>query len=137
MSDKTELLKEDLNLTAQMDERLKKLETLLDEALAKETPESLTEWLLSKRSIAPIEQVEQPKEKAKELFEKYQNLLIANYDLDGEDYLTKAHSKQCAIIAVDEILKHIPEKTYGTKKGYYPNPKFEFYKEVKNHLNNM
>jgi hypothetical protein len=40
---------EDLSLIEQMDVRLKYLEALLDEALEKETPESLKQWLASKR----------------------------------------------------------------------------------------
>jgi hypothetical protein len=44
------------------------------------------------------------KDKSNHLYLKYLNLLISNYDLDGEDYLTKVHAKQCAIIAVDEII---------------------------------
>lgn len=54
-----ELPKSDKELIADMNERLKKLEILLDEALAKETPESLTQWLLSKRSIAPVDTKEE------------------------------------------------------------------------------
>ena len=40
---------EDLSLIEQIDKRLKYLEALLDEALEKETPESLKQWLEGKR----------------------------------------------------------------------------------------
>jgi hypothetical protein len=70
-------------------------------------------------------------EEAKELFEKYQNLLIANYDLDGEDYLTKAHAKQCALIAVDVILYNIPKTR---SKPQLNQANIDYWNDVKNHL---
>jgi hypothetical protein len=50
-----------------------------------------------------------PKEKAKELLYKYYNLI----DLE----LNYLESKQCALIAVDEILKAVdnPDETYLMK----------------------
>ena len=70
-------------------------------------------------------------EKSHHLYLKYLNLLIANYDLDGEDYLTKAHAKQCAIIAVDEILN-----CTNDNDGYINCDK-TYWQEVKNHLNKL
>ena len=41
-----------------------------------------------------------PKEKAKELFSKYQNIYITEDSMGIDDEL----AKQCALIAVDEII---------------------------------
>jgi hypothetical protein len=74
-----------------------------------------------------------PKEKAKELIEKYLKLDI---EIGGQydGYLTmKMHdAKQCALIAVDEILSIdvlIDEDTWVSKTSY-----LEYWKEVKKEL---
>jgi hypothetical protein len=56
-----------------------------------------------------------PKEKAKELFQKYR--LLEN----GESWINNYNSKQCASICVDEILS-----TYIDI-----DPKLSYWKEVK------
>ena len=62
-----------------------------------------------------------PKEKAEELVEKFTDLE------DGEMYIGKA--KQCAIIAVDEILSFIEDDREGFSwKKYYQEVKQEIEK---------
>ena len=49
-----------------------------------------------------------PKEKAKELVEKYRNVSISFIDsIEGacDMYINNEDAKECALIAVDEILK--------------------------------
>lgn len=52
-----------------------------------------------------------PKEKAKELIEKYRSISL----------LEKYNSKECALIAVNEILsEHFGDDSeYGTRRYYY------------------
>lgn len=61
-----------------------------------------------------------PKEKAKDLIEKYQFVKIANYTSMFE-------VKQCALIAVDEILEVISFNKYDDK--YWEEE--EYWNEVK------
>jgi hypothetical protein len=49
-----------------------------------------------------------PKEKAKELVERYINL----YPHQREDYLNNEDAELCALIAVDEIIKSNPTTFY-------------------------
>lgn len=68
-----------------------------------------------------------PKEKAKELFKKY---TIATWiKLDEIKYLTTIPTaKECALIAVDEILNVIPDNNgWQTKREYW----FEVKQEIK------
>lgn len=66
-----------------------------------------------------------PKEKAFHLHYKYIREIIA----DNEK------AKQCALIAIDEILNSEPKKAYFIK-GYWMTPK-TYWDEVKNELNKM
>lgn len=62
-----------------------------------------------------------PKEKAGELFKKY----FRDSDLLVED-LTWIQAKECALIAVDEILV-----------GYMTNPKVKYWNEVKQEIEKL
>lgn len=62
-----------------------------------------------------------PKETAKELFSKYAMYLRANLMYDEEAI---EDAKQCAIIAVDEILKHC----YEVMKPFWEEVKQEIEK---------
>jgi hypothetical protein len=62
-----------------------------------------------------------PKEKAKELFDKYAYNI--NFDSTYDDCI--GQSKQCALIAVDEILKAV--------EGKYD----EYWQEVKQQILNL
>ena len=77
-----------------------------------------------------------PKEKANELIEKFKpnvycyygsGMLSNTYDDDTAVY----YSKQCAIIAVDEILKAIPMYTGNL------NQTWKYYNEVKTELEKL
>ncbi len=62
-----------------------------------------------------------PKEKAKELFDKY------NYFLPDAIEINKEHLKYCSLIAVDEILN-------ATNSIYVFNSLNEYWKEVKKEI---
>ena len=70
-----------------------------------------------------------PKEKAKELVEKFSDLE------DGEMYIGKA--KQCALIAVDEIINSL--ENYGKESDELQNMEndFRYWQEVKQELLKM
>jgi hypothetical protein len=71
-----------------------------------------------------------PKEKARELVDKFSDLE------DGEMYIGKA--KLCALIAVDEILKTDPMIIWGesdTGIDYKSND--EYWNEVKQEINKL
>jgi len=74
-----------------------------------------------------------PKEKALELVEKYHK----EYDLLFWD-LSWIQAKQCALIAVDEILKILPTNEYLEDVGkYIENRERVYYKEVKQEIENL
>ena len=64
-----------------------------------------------------------PKEKAKELYEKFFYTIPSISDKGQLEHET---SKQCALIAVDEILSDM-----GADRGY------EFWSNVKNEIKNL
>ena len=70
-----------------------------------------------------------PKEKAKELVEKFSDLE------DGEMYIGKA--KQCALIAVDEIINSL--ENYGKESDELQNMEndFRYWQEVRQELLNI
>ena len=65
-----------------------------------------------------------PKEKAKELFSKYQNIYITEDSMGIDDEL----AKQCALIAIDEIISI---KLLWFQKD---TEHLDFWKEVKEEL---
>lgn len=65
-----------------------------------------------------------PKDKAKELFEKYAFVEIAYYT-------SKHEVKECAIIAVDEIIKSVPIAPLELS-----HPLF-YWQEVKNEIDKL
>jgi hypothetical protein len=69
-----------------------------------------------------------PKEKAKELIDKM-------YATQGPEYgITEDEAKQCAIIAVDEII----ELLLDFSKGYYTfSNNLKYYEEVKEEINKL
>ena len=71
-----------------------------------------------------------PKEKAKELVDKYYNL---ESEGDKGGWMTKNDAKQCALIAVDEILKSNPTiiDCNGTEFNY------KFWTEVKKEIEKL
>ena len=83
-----------------------------------------------------------PKEKAKELVDKYRELVISAPYVDSEDgsciaetWMLTRSAKQCALIAVDEMineLDHLPfdDQDFGTFKMNY-------WQEVKQEIQNL
>jgi hypothetical protein len=76
-----------------------------------------------------------PQEKAKELIEKYQKLDI---EIGGQydGYLTmKIHdAKQCALIAIDEIIEEL--KGFNSDDGYFVL-RIDFWDDVKSELSKL
>lgn len=65
-----------------------------------------------------------PKEKAKEIVDKYLNVEIMFYDADtvGEyiDIMRTEEAKQCALIAVEEIIASKPNQVYKIYSTWIP-----------------
>jgi len=86
-----------------------------------------------------------PKEKAEELVHKFYDYADSNYGtnrfeqnwygnvLAGERKVRKKSAKQCALIAVDEILKAVdnPDETYLMKHSV------NYWKEVKQEIEKL
>jgi len=70
-----------------------------------------------------------PKEKAKELVELYCQLLSIR------DYEKKEKAKQCALIAVDEILWEIIK--YADNSKEYVTENVKFWEEVKQEIEKL
>lgn len=74
-----------------------------------------------------------PKEKAEELINKFiPHTKVFHEVLGWEEYIDSA--KQCALIAVDEILNEIPTEILDTYKGetnFIINERFKFWEQVK------
>jgi hypothetical protein len=54
-----------------------------------------------------------PQEKAKELYSNYLGLLIKNSNTYIDNGITEEQAKQCALIAVDEIMQHAENSYYN------------------------
>lgn len=68
-----------------------------------------------------------PQEKAKELFDKYCFAIRTEEEIDA--YWTNViHARECALIAVDEVLLACALETKG---------KFEYYLEVKKEIEKL
>jgi hypothetical protein len=72
-----------------------------------------------------------PKEKAKQLFNKYFELVEANSVRQQEE-----NAKQCALIAVDEIIKANPHST-PTIYGVPPYSTIKYWEEVKQEIDQL
>jgi len=73
-----------------------------------------------------------PKEKANELIEKF---MFNCRECDYED-----NAKQCALIAVDEILAEVPTEILDTYKGethFIINDRYLFWQEVKQEIEKL
>ena len=90
---------------------------------AGKNPAHDTSFLLTKKTIKMT-----PKEKAKELVDKYFSEMQFSEFVDDVDA-----SKQCALISVDEILDALNNKDiiYGSEYRYSVN---EFYDKVKKEI---
>ena len=77
-----------------------------------------------------------PKEKAKELFSKYQNIYLTEDSMGIDDEI----AKQCALIAVDEIINSRPSAPILSDAGSFVNDieeSTEWWKKVKEELENI
>ena len=76
-----------------------------------------------------------PKEKAIELIDKFNNHTVKElvYLKNGKVIEGKTEAKQCALIAVDEILKAVnnPDETYLMKHSV------EYWSQVKQEIENL
>jgi hypothetical protein len=70
-----------------------------------------------------------PKEKAKELYDKFYMAIPSD-----EMGLCDEAAKQCALIAVDEIIDSEPQ--YEWSNDYWKNPN-DFWQEVKREIENL
>ena len=69
-----------------------------------------------------------PKEKANELYSKYDDLLNKDF---GNPIVFDNQLKQCALIAVDEIIDSLQIKNYAQAD------KYEYWQEVKHEINKL
>jgi hypothetical protein len=72
-----------------------------------------------------------PQEKAIELIDKFRDYSDARFN-DKNNLSTEYSAKQCALIAVDEILEAIDWHEFE-----YPNEHFEYWHEVKDEINKL
>jgi len=66
-----------------------------------------------------------PKEKAKELVDKYSNPFDRNGCIPPSEALLNATLKQCALIAVDEILNYLKTDGFSIQINYWQEVKQE------------
>jgi len=79
-----------------------------------------------------------PQEKAEELVDKYRVTLIMSDTEASEEILCTTIAKQCALVAVDEILKILPTNEYLEDLGkYIENRERVYYKEVKQEIEKL
>jgi len=76
-----------------------------------------------------------PKEKAKELYSKYENINLIFHIYNNIDNLI-LHTKQCALIAIDEILNNFGLLTNG-KHHFCDYATIRYYEEVKKEIVNL
>ena len=74
-----------------------------------------------------------PKEKADELFNKYATYVVM---WASDINTTHQNCKQCALIAVDEIIEECYNWTGGTNDGW-ETKRFDFWQEVKQEIENL
>ena len=78
-----------------------------------------------------------PKEKAEELF----NMFIIIDDLSdstGNSLYFNAHAKQCALIAVDEIIEFMEVDDFDSDTCYWANhSKMQYWLEVKQEIEKL
>lgn len=77
------------------------------------------------------------KEKAKEFMHYYlKELLSAKYSING--FVINDLAKQCALIAVDEVLNVLPQSEYlEDKDEYYENRERLFWKQVEQEIQKL
>ena len=74
-----------------------------------------------------------PKEKAKELVDKYSTYVVM---WTGGVEVERQNVKQCALIAVDEILEYIPKFEYGQGEKT-TTTEYDYLQEVKQEIEKL
>lgn len=74
-----------------------------------------------------------PHEKAKELFDKF---YIDVLDREGTSAMNGFEAKQCALIAVDEIMKIVPS-VYLTDDNEIHSGHYQYWQEVKQEIEKL
>jgi hypothetical protein len=77
-----------------------------------------------------------PKEKAKELTEKFNNINNAIFRLLRKPVINSI-SKQCALIAVDELIRVFDEDFDDYRSYYNYHTADEYWQEVKNEIEKL
>jgi hypothetical protein len=72
------------------------------------------------------------KEKAKELVDKYYYL----FSIELENTIDYREAKQCALIAVDEILEYVPKFEYGQGEKT-TTMEYDYLQEVKQEIEKL
>lgn len=102
----------------------------------KQSRNTISDWLDKYRDPKIDKQVEKelqeiiikhqremtPKEKAKELFDKYATCVVM---WTGGIEVEKQNCKMCALIAVDEIINYLPRKVTNSHLWYWQEVKQE------------
>jgi hypothetical protein len=90
-----------------------------------------------------------PEEKAKELFDKFSRHIMHFDEFEGwKEYIDSSEAKQCALIAVDEIINSTPldpnfadwDDCGGEHRYWYDAQKtqaFHYWQEVKKEIENL
>ena len=78
-----------------------------------------------------------PKEKAEKLFNKF--IIIDDLsDSTGNSLYFNAHAKQCALIAVDEIIEFMEVDDFDSDTCYWANhSKMQYWLEVKKEIEKL
>jgi hypothetical protein len=75
-----------------------------------------------------------PKEKAEELFNKYATYIVM---WAGDINTTHQNCKQCALVAVDEIIKSTPQNPSKPLSIMPHFMAFQYWQEVKQEIENL
>lgn len=75
-----------------------------------------------------------PRKKAKELLHKYRMLLMNDGEDYGEEILVSVLSKQCALIAVKEIIQALVEMSADFNENASDSAEYNYWEEVKKEI---
>jgi hypothetical protein len=76
-----------------------------------------------------------PKEKAQELYDKFR---VKVHDRDGTSAMNGFEAKQCALIAVDEIMNFMEKDDKESKTCYWANhPTLSYWDKVKQEIEKL
>jgi hypothetical protein len=79
-----------------------------------------------------------PQEKAEKLVDSYRLILIKSDTDAGEEILCTLLAKECALVAVDEVLNVLPQSEYlEDRDEYYENRERLFWKQVEQEIQKL